>query len=184
MKLEHIGGAGRLPLDEQAEWFRSALGRNQELAEVLSRAADMNLPGWYLVARCLYQTVWNVVTGQPPGAGILDCDLAYFDDRDVSWAAKVTRWRQQWPALTVLPWPHDLSLPVRVERRGERRREGLAAGQTGNHQVGQAYLADDRGGHRGWLADRDGEPGRVDGYHGVAVQAVLAERRRGAGQRG
>jgi uncharacterized protein len=45
----------------------------------------MDLPGWYLVAGCLYQTVWNVVTGQPPEAGILDYDLAYFDGSDLSW---------------------------------------------------------------------------------------------------
>jgi hypothetical protein len=36
------------------------------------------LPDWYLVAGCLYQTVWNVVTGRPPEAGILNYDLAYF----------------------------------------------------------------------------------------------------------
>jgi hypothetical protein len=29
-------------------------------------------------------TVWNVVTGQLPEAGILDYDLAYFDDSDLS----------------------------------------------------------------------------------------------------
>lgn len=35
-----------------------------------------------------YQTVWNVVTGQPPEAGILDYDLAYFDGSDLSWHAE------------------------------------------------------------------------------------------------
>jgi hypothetical protein len=55
---------------------------------VLARAAVLALPGWYLVAGCLYQTVWNVVTGQPPEAGILDYDLAYFDASDLSWAAE------------------------------------------------------------------------------------------------
>jgi hypothetical protein len=76
-------------------------------------AAALDLPGWYLVAGCLYQTVWNVATGQPPEAGILDYDLAYFDDSDRSWEAedtviqaRATRWQQQWPSLTVLPWPH------------------------------------------------------------------------------
>jgi Nucleotidyltransferase len=63
---------GRLPIDEQVAAFQAVLRRNQVLAEVLSRAAVLDLPGWYLVAGCLYQTVWNVVTGQPPEAGILD----------------------------------------------------------------------------------------------------------------
>ena len=65
-------GLGQLPIDEQTACFRQALRRNSTLTEVLTRAAVMVLPGWYLVAGCLYQTVWNVVTGQPPEAGILD----------------------------------------------------------------------------------------------------------------
>jgi uncharacterized protein len=80
--------AGQLPVDEQLAHFRQALRRNPALTEVLVRAAAMDLPGWYLVAGCLYQTVWNVVTGQPPEAGILDYDLAYFDDSDLSWEAE------------------------------------------------------------------------------------------------
>jgi uncharacterized protein len=79
--------AGRLPIDEQITQFRAALGRNPTLTEVLTRAAAMSLPEWYLVAGCLYQTVWNVVTGQPPEAGILDYDLVYFDASDLSWEA-------------------------------------------------------------------------------------------------
>ena len=81
-------GFGQLPIDEQAACFRQALRHNSTLTEVLTRAAVMGLPGWYLVAGCLYQTVWNVVTGQPPEAGILDYDLAYFDASDLSWDAE------------------------------------------------------------------------------------------------
>ncbi len=80
--------AGRLPLDEQVVQFQAALRRNRTLTEVLTRAARLDLPSWYLVAGCLYQTVWNVVSGQPPEAGILDYDLAYFDGSDLSWAAE------------------------------------------------------------------------------------------------
>ena len=79
---------GRLPIDEQVAAFQAVLQHNQVLAEVLSRAAALGLPGWYLVAGCLYQTVWNVVTGQHPEAGILDYDLAYFDAADLSWEAE------------------------------------------------------------------------------------------------
>ena len=32
--------------------------------------------------------MWNVASGQPPQAGILDYDLAYFDASDLSWAAE------------------------------------------------------------------------------------------------
>jgi hypothetical protein len=60
--------AAQLSLDEQMTCLREALELNRTLGEVLSGAAAMNLPGWYLVAGCLYQTVWNVITGQPPEA--------------------------------------------------------------------------------------------------------------------
>jgi hypothetical protein len=62
----------RLPLDEQLAALRSALARNEVLLEVLRRAASLKLPGWYLTAGCLFQTVWNVVTDRPPAAGIKD----------------------------------------------------------------------------------------------------------------
>ena len=81
-------GYGRLPVDEQLAGFRALLTRNPTLVEVLTRAAVLALPDWYLVAGCLYQTVWNVVTGQPPESGILDYDLAYFDSSDLSWHAE------------------------------------------------------------------------------------------------
>lgn len=41
---------GRLPLDEQLDAFQNVLVRNQTLAEVLTRATVLALPGWYLVA--------------------------------------------------------------------------------------------------------------------------------------
>ena len=59
---------GRLPLDEQLARFEETLRRNRTLTEVLAQAAGLDLPGWYLVAGCLCQTVWNVVSGQPPEA--------------------------------------------------------------------------------------------------------------------
>jgi uncharacterized protein len=63
---------GRLPVDEQVAAFQAVLLRNQTLAKVLARAAILGLPGLVSGGGCLYQTVWNVVTGQPPKAGILD----------------------------------------------------------------------------------------------------------------
>src|SRR5215831_13614469 len=47
---------GRLPVDVQVAAFQAVLLRNPTLAEVLARAAVVDLPGWYLVAGCLYQT--------------------------------------------------------------------------------------------------------------------------------
>jgi hypothetical protein len=60
------------------------LSRNDVLMGVLDRAATLDLPDWYVTAGCLYQTVWNVVTGRPPAHGIKDYDIFYFDDSDLS----------------------------------------------------------------------------------------------------
>ena len=51
---------------------------------------SLGLPGWYLTAGCLFQTVWNVVTGRHPAYGIKDYDLFYFDASDLSWDAEDT----------------------------------------------------------------------------------------------
>jgi len=106
--------AGRLPIDRQLRHFRAALTRNQALAEVLTRAGAWNLPGWYLVAGCLYQTVWNAVTGQPPQAGILDYDLAYFDGSDLSWDAEDAVIRAGGTVFAGLPAPVQIRNQARV----------------------------------------------------------------------
>jgi hypothetical protein len=42
----------------------------------------------WLAAGALFQTVWNVLSDRDATAGILDYDLNYFDDSDVSWEAE------------------------------------------------------------------------------------------------
>jgi hypothetical protein len=79
---------GRLSLDEQLIALKSALSHNEVLMEVMSRAAALELPDWYVTAGCLFQTVWNVVTNRPPTSGIKDYDVFYFDSSDLSWDAE------------------------------------------------------------------------------------------------
>jgi uncharacterized protein len=79
---------GRLALDEQLRVFQSMLEGNDTLMEVLRRSARFGLPGWYLAAGCVYQSVWNVVTGRRADEGIKDYDLIYFDPTDLSWDAE------------------------------------------------------------------------------------------------
>jgi len=57
---------------------------------LLERLQALDLPQWRLVAGCLYQTVWNVLTDRPRGAGIKDYDVIYFDGDDISWEAEDT----------------------------------------------------------------------------------------------
>lgn len=105
---------GQLPVDEQLAHLRTALHENSVLIEVLARAATMDLPGWYLVAGCLYQTVWNVATGQPAQAGILDYDLAYFDDSDLSWEAEDEVIQAGTTVFAGLPAPVQIRNQARV----------------------------------------------------------------------
>jgi hypothetical protein len=56
--------------------------------QLLDRLRSVRLPQWRIVAGCLYQTVWNVLTGRPRGTGIKDYDLIYFDSGDLSWEAE------------------------------------------------------------------------------------------------
>ncbi|MET9079996.1 nucleotidyltransferase family protein [Streptomyces sp. NPDC004232] len=103
----------RLPLDQQLESLRAVLSRNDVLTEVLARAATLELPGWYVTAGCLFQTVWNVVTGRPPTNGIKDYDIFYFDSDDLSWEAEDT----------VIKAGREVfaGLPAEVEIRNEAR---------------------------------------------------------------
>lgn len=59
-----------------------------DLMELLRLLRAHRLPQWRLVSGCLYQTVWNVITGRPRGFGIKDYDVCYFDGNDVSWEAE------------------------------------------------------------------------------------------------
>jgi hypothetical protein len=88
--------------------------RNPTLTEVLTRAAALDLPGWYLVAGALCQTVWNVTTGQPPGAGILDYDVVYFDASDLSWAAEDAVIKRGDEVFAGLPAPVQIRNQARV----------------------------------------------------------------------
>ncbi|MFF4571341.1 nucleotidyltransferase family protein [Streptomyces sp. NPDC001410] len=104
---------GRLPLDEQLATLKSVLSRNEVLLEVLDRTASMALPGWYVTAGCLFQTVWNVVTDRLPTSGIKDYDVFYFDNGDLSWEAE--------DAVIKAGEEVFAGLPAEVEIRNEAR---------------------------------------------------------------
>ena len=78
----------QLPVDQQLQAFHSLVSANPLVVTVLERAARLRLPGWYLTAGCLFQTIWNVLHGFPATHEIRDYDLFYFDDTDTSWEAE------------------------------------------------------------------------------------------------
>jgi uncharacterized protein len=64
--------------------FCNDMAKNEATCAILSRWPLLDLPQSWLVAGCLFQTVWNIQSGRPPGAGIKDYDIFYFDSRDLS----------------------------------------------------------------------------------------------------
>jgi uncharacterized protein len=68
--------------------FRDDMAKNEATRAILSRWPRVALPQSWLVAGCLFQTVWNIRSGRPPGAGIKDYDIFYFDSCDLSAVAE------------------------------------------------------------------------------------------------
>jgi len=61
---------------------------NRNNRAILDRWSALALPDGWLVAGCLFQTVWNLQAGRPAEADIKDYDLFYFDGDDLSEAAE------------------------------------------------------------------------------------------------
>ncbi len=57
-------------------------------AAILHILPGLRLPQCHLTAGCLFQAVWNRVSGQSPGWGVKDYDIFYFDRAALSWAAE------------------------------------------------------------------------------------------------
>jgi hypothetical protein len=64
--------------------FASHVLANRHNRAILERWDRLNLPDAWLVAGCLFQTIWNLRCGRPAEAGIKDYDLFYFDADDRS----------------------------------------------------------------------------------------------------
>jgi hypothetical protein len=83
------------------------------VAAVLERGPELGVGDWWLTAGVLFQTVWNGLTGRPPGTGIRDADLFYFDP-DTSWAAEDAVIRRGAPLFADLPVPVEIRNEARV----------------------------------------------------------------------
>jgi len=66
------------------ERFLQDILRNRHNRAILERWDALALPDGWLVAGCLFQTVWNLRSGRAPEAQIKDYDLFYFDAGDLS----------------------------------------------------------------------------------------------------
>jgi hypothetical protein len=106
-------GLANAPLAMQAESLGRIVSNDPDLMAVLRLIQNLELPDCWLVAGCLYQTVWNTITDRPRRTGIKDYDIAYFEDSDLSYAAEdrvITRVAEAGKAL-------GLELEVRNQAR-------------------------------------------------------------------
>lgn len=94
-----------------AEQLRAAALADPVNAALLPRLRGLALPQGFLTAGCLFQAVWNRRDGHPPGWGVKDYDVFYFDDRDLSWAAEDAVIRRCRPVFA------DLGVTVEVKNQ-------------------------------------------------------------------
>src|SRR5688500_14919099 len=68
--------------------FLTDVLRNKHNRAILERWDELALPDGWLVAGCLFQTVWNLQSGYAPEAAIKDYDIFYFDPSDLTEAGE------------------------------------------------------------------------------------------------
>jgi hypothetical protein len=140
---------------DQHRCFELIICSDPGLMRLLTVLRELALPQWRLVAGCLYQTVWNVLTGRPRGTGINDYDVIYFDDRDLSWDAEDAVIRRVAAATAGGVGPVEVRNQARVHLWFEQRfgtpypplaaaDEAIARYASIAHAVGVRLESDDR----------------------------------------
>ncbi len=123
--------------------------------ELLKAARDADLPQWRVVAGCIYQTVWNSLTGRPVGTGINDYDLLYFDGADLSEESERATENNIRARLPSFPAPIEVCNQARVHLWFEQyfgipyaplssADEALTRYASTTHAVGVRLTHDDR----------------------------------------
>ena len=94
--------------------FLADVLRNDYNRAILDRWSALALPNGWLVAGCLFQTVWNLQAGRVPHAHIKDYDLFYFDASNSSESAEQDRQAHAEAVLGDLGITVDVSNQARV----------------------------------------------------------------------
>ncbi len=85
--MDHLRFSGQ-PFEIQRQALIEIVRAEPFVHGAPSRAQALDMPDWLLVSGALYNTVWNHLTGRPPGHGIKEIDLFYFDGLDLSYEAE------------------------------------------------------------------------------------------------
>jgi len=96
-----------------ARRFVSETLQNPHNAALLERLPFLGLSDAWLVAGCLFQTVWNLCSGLPATANIKDYDVFYFDASDLSESAE--------QAVQARASALFADLPITVEAKNQAR---------------------------------------------------------------
>jgi hypothetical protein len=118
--MDHLRYSG-LSFEIQRAAFLDIVAADRLLADTLARVRALDLPDWLVVSGALYNTVWNHLTGKPPGYGIKDVDLFYFDDSDLSYEAEDTVIRRAAKHFEGLKLPVEVRNQARVHLWYEAR---------------------------------------------------------------
>ncbi|MER9295905.1 nucleotidyltransferase family protein [Mesorhizobium sp. M0621] len=150
--MDHLRYSG-LPFETQRTTFLEIVSADPLVCEALTRARTLDLPNWLIVSGALYNTVWNQLTGKPPGYGIRDVDLFYFDDSDLSYEAEDAVIRRAAVYFDGLPLPVEVRNQARVHLwypqkfgqpcpRYSSSSESVSYFASKTHAVGVRYDAD------------------------------------------
>src|SRR5688572_1480625 len=123
--------------------------------QLLNVACAQDLPQGRVVAGCIYQTVWNSLTGRPPRAGINDYDVSYFDGSDLSAETETAIESRVRAALPGYPAPIEVCNQARVHLWFEKHfgiaytplssaDEAITRYASTTHAVGVRLTRDDR----------------------------------------
>lgn len=112
MRPNHIGLDQHL--GAQVEALLAVLDQSQLHREVLTAAAAVMPPNWYLGAGCIAQVVWNHLSGRGLMAGVKDLDLVYFDTTDLSAEAETVYMRRVCELVGDLSLQLDVTNEARV----------------------------------------------------------------------
>ena len=94
--------------------FIGQVRENPINATLIDRLPLLGLQDCWLVAGCLFQTIWNVRAGRPPTEQIRDYDVFYFDAADISYEAENVEIRRLAAAFADLQAPIELKNQARV----------------------------------------------------------------------
>ena len=79
------GSLANEPLAIQMAAVERVVAGNTDLMAILRGIREVALPDGWLMAGCIYQSIWNELSGRPPHTGIKDYDIGYFDAADRSY---------------------------------------------------------------------------------------------------